>query len=76
MSCGGCSGAINRVLEKQVKSPNAYSVSLEKQQVFVWGPDLPPFENITDVIAKTGKTITKKEVVDEERLQALQAPQA
>jgi len=74
MTCSGCSGAVDRVLKKNVEAPNGYSVSLEKQQVLVWGPTVPPFEVITDKIAKTGKAILSKEVIESsEKLQALQA---
>jgi copper chaperone len=44
---------------------NEYTVSLEKQEVFVWGPSLPPFEIVTEKIAKTGKEIINKEVVED-----------
>ncbi|KAK8849489.1 hypothetical protein IAR55_004823 [Kwoniella newhampshirensis] len=65
MTCTGCSGAVNRVLGKNVTAPNAYHISLPKQLVLVWGPDLPPFETITEKIAKTGKVINSKEVVED-----------
>jgi copper chaperone len=44
---------------------NAFHVSLPKQQVLVWGPSLPPFETVTEKIAKTGKEILAKEEVRE-----------
>ncbi|CAD6569887.1 MAG: Cytosolic copper metallochaperone [Tremellales sp. Tagirdzhanova-0007] len=73
MTCGGCSGAIERVLKKNVVTPNAYTVSLPHQRVLVWGPSLPPFETITEKIAKTGKEILGKEVVqDQAKLAALE----
>ncbi|GHJ85043.1 hypothetical protein NliqN6_1445 [Naganishia liquefaciens] len=65
MTCSGCSGAIDRVLKKNITSPNEYSVSLQDQTVFVWGPaaSLPPFDDVKAKIAKTGKEIlgTKEE---------------
>ena len=52
------------------RAANAFSVSLPTQKVVVWGPDLPPFDDITGKIAKTGKAIQEKEEVkDEKRLQ-------
>ncbi|WWD20114.1 hypothetical protein CI109_104589 [Kwoniella shandongensis] len=65
MTCTGCSGAVNRVLGKNIVAPNAYHISLPKQLVLVWGPNLPPFETITEKIAKTGKVINSKEVVSD-----------
>ncbi len=53
---------------------NSYEVSLSNQRVLVWGPTLPPFEVITEKIAKTGKEILGKEIVEDPgRLVALQA---
>ncbi|KAK4689928.1 hypothetical protein P7C73_g191, partial [Tremellales sp. Uapishka_1] len=66
MTCSGCSGAINRVLAKNIEAPNGFLVSLPKQQVLVWGPSLPPFETVTEKIAKTGKEIQSKEVIEHE----------
>ncbi|WVR08247.1 hypothetical protein IAU60_005294 [Kwoniella sp. DSM 27419] len=65
MTCGGCSGAINRVLGKNVQAPNAYHIDLAKQLVLVWGPSLPPFETVTEKIAKTGKEIQAKSLVED-----------
>ena len=96
MTCGGCSGAIERVLKKNIQSrqsaplvythhslrcrspllslslltlaspANSFIVSLPNQRVLVWGPTLPPFEVITEKIAKTGKEILVKEVVEDQ----------
>ncbi|KAJ9092720.1 hypothetical protein QFC19_008645 [Naganishia cerealis] len=57
MTCSGCSGAIERVLKKNVAPPNEYSVSLEDQTVLVWGPSLPEIADVKAKIAKTGKEI-------------------
>ncbi|WVQ79416.1 hypothetical protein IAT38_001513 [Cryptococcus sp. DSM 104549] len=65
MTCTGCSGAVNRVLGKNIVAPNAYHISLPQQLVLVWGPSLPPFETVTEKIAKTGKVINEKGVVDD-----------
>ncbi|KAL1408306.1 Cytosolic copper metallochaperone [Vanrija albida] len=51
MTCGGCSGAIDRVLKKNIEAPNGYTVSLETQKT------------ITEKIAKTGKEIISKEEI-------------
>lgn len=37
---------------------NEYTVSLENQNVKVWGPSLPSFEEVKAKIAKTGKTVS------------------
>ncbi|KAL7420755.1 Cytosolic copper metallochaperone [Cryptotrichosporon argae] len=65
MTCGGCSGAVERVLKKNIEAPNAFHVSLATQRVVVWGPALPPFDDLTAKIAKTGK-----EVLDKREVQA------
>ncbi|KLT38269.1 hypothetical protein CC85DRAFT_306126, partial [Cutaneotrichosporon oleaginosum] len=42
---------------------NAYTVSLPTQRVVVYGPSLPPFDTVTEKIAKTGKEILSKEEI-------------
>ncbi len=42
---------------------NGYTVSLPTQRVVVYGPSLPPFDTITEKIAKTGKEILSKEEI-------------
>lgn len=42
---------------------NGYIVSLPSQRVVVYGPSLPPFETVTEKIAKTGKEIQSKEEI-------------
>ncbi|KAL5529615.1 hypothetical protein ACEPAG_5600 [Sanghuangporus baumii] len=67
MTCGGCSGAVTRVLTKAKESGagvNSFTVSLENQSVEVHGPI--DFDNLTARIEKTGKKILEKEeVIDE-----------
>ncbi|KAL5489910.1 ATX1 [Sanghuangporus weigelae] len=67
MTCGGCSGAVTRVLTKAKESGagvNDFTVSLENQSVEVRGPI--DFDNLTARIEKTGKKILEKEeVIDE-----------
>ncbi|KAG5930744.1 hypothetical protein E4U53_002141 [Claviceps sorghi] len=54
MSCGGCSGAIDRVLKK-MEGIESYEVSLEKQTArVVTGL---PYEDVLAKIAKTGKKV-------------------
>ena len=36
---------------------NQYEVSLERQNVKVWGPSLPPISTVEEKIKKTGKTV-------------------
>ncbi|KAG7553564.1 hypothetical protein FFLO_02996 [Filobasidium floriforme] len=64
MTCNGCSGAIDRVLKKNIVEPNQYEVSLERQNVKVWGPSLPPFSTVEEKIKKTGKTIKSSRTVE------------
>ncbi|PFH57113.1 hypothetical protein XA68_15488 [Ophiocordyceps unilateralis] len=54
MSCGGCSGAIDRVLKK-LDGVESYQVSLERQTATV--VTNLPFETVLDKIAKTGKKV-------------------
>ncbi|KAJ2965401.1 hypothetical protein NQ176_g10636 [Zarea fungicola] len=54
MTCGGCSGAIDRVLKK-LDGVESYEVSLENQTAkVVTGL---PYETVLTKIAKTGKKI-------------------
>ncbi|KAI0970883.1 iron copper transporter [Xylaria arbuscula] len=56
MSCGGCSGAVNRVLGK-LEGVQSYDVSLEKQEALVvTSPDLD-YETVLKTIKKTGKKV-------------------
>jgi len=63
MSCGSCSGAVDKVLKKIIEKPNDFSVSLKTQRVQVWGPTKPAFEDVKAKIAKTGKQIVEAKVV-------------
>ncbi|KAK5997298.1 Copper chaperone ATX1 [Cladobotryum mycophilum] len=54
MSCGGCSGAVNRALGK-LEGIESYEVSLDTQTAKVV-TDLP-YETVLEKIAKTGKKI-------------------
>ncbi|TFB04496.1 Metal homeostasis factor ATX1 [Trichoderma ghanense] len=54
MTCGGCSGAIDRVLKK-LEGVESYEVSLENQSAKV--VTALPYETVLTKIAKTGKKI-------------------
>ncbi|KEY64983.1 hypothetical protein S40285_02984 [Stachybotrys chlorohalonatus IBT 40285] len=54
MSCGGCSGAIDRVLKK-LDGVESYDVSLENQTAKV--VTALPYEVVLEKIAKTGKKV-------------------
>lgn len=59
MTCGGCSGAITRVLTKAKDTGagvNSFNVSLENQSVEVRGPIA--FDDLTSKIEKTGKKVS------------------
>ena len=60
MTCGGCSGAIDRVLKKLQASNESlasYKVSLEDQTADVMCGDGLPFDEVLGKIKKTGKTV-------------------
>ncbi|KYK54201.1 hypothetical protein DCS_06158 [Drechmeria coniospora] len=59
MSCGGCSGAIDRVLKK-LDGVDSYEVSLENQTAKV--VTALPYETVLEKIAKTGKKINSATV--------------
>ncbi|KAL6906635.1 hypothetical protein GGI43DRAFT_380188 [Trichoderma evansii] len=54
MTCGGCSGAIDRVLKK-LDGVDSYEVSLENQSATV--VTALPYETVLEKIYKTGKKI-------------------
>ncbi|KAF5358346.1 hypothetical protein D9756_001544 [Leucocoprinus leucothites] len=58
MTCGGCSGAITRVLNKakEAGDVSGFDVSLDKQEVVVKSSTLD-YEAVREKIAKTGKEI-------------------
>ena len=58
MTCGGCSGAVTRVLQRaqdKGEGVESFTVSLEDQSVEVHGPI--EFDDLTNRIAKTGKKV-------------------
>ncbi|GAA6022437.1 hypothetical protein JCM11491_005507 [Sporobolomyces phaffii] len=61
MTCGGCSGAIDRVLKK-TEGINSYDVSLETQEVIVRTRAVS-YEDVLAKIKKTGKEVRSGEIV-------------
>ncbi|EPT06174.1 hypothetical protein FOMPIDRAFT_1109992 [Fomitopsis schrenkii] len=58
MTCGGCSGAVERALKKATADGlgvDSYDVSLEKQEVVVKGSI--PYDTLLEKIKKTGKEV-------------------
>ncbi|KAH9031661.1 hypothetical protein EDB85DRAFT_2145997 [Lactarius pseudohatsudake] len=56
MTCGGCSGAVTRVLEKAKKDGvSEYIVDLNTQEVTVKGTI--PYDEVHSIISKTGKEV-------------------
>ncbi|CEH17156.1 copper chaperone taha [Ceraceosorus bombacis] len=60
MSCGGCSGAVTRVLSK-LEGVSSFDVSLETQTVVVKGT--APYDTVLEKIKKTGKEVREGQVV-------------
>ncbi|KXX82320.1 Metal homeostasis factor ATX1 [Madurella mycetomatis] len=56
MSCGGCSGAVERVLKK-LEGVKSYQVSLKDQTAEVIADESLPYEKVLRTIAKTGKKV-------------------
>ncbi|KAL9019315.1 MAG: hypothetical protein Q9185_003393 [Variospora sp. 1 TL-2023] len=60
MTCGGCSGAVDRVLKK-LDGINKYEVSLSSQTADVYADEGLAYETVLEKIKKTGKTVTRGE---------------
>ncbi|KAJ4994223.1 iron copper transporter [Stagonosporopsis vannaccii] len=60
MSCGGCSGAVERVLKK-LDGVKSYNVSLENQTADIVAEDSLSYETVLEKIKKTGKTVKSGE---------------
>ncbi|PNS14867.1 Metal homeostasis factor ATX1 [Sphaceloma murrayae] len=56
MSCGGCSGAVERVLKK-LDGVKSYEVSLEKQTAHIVTEDSLDYATVLEKIKKTGKQV-------------------
>ncbi|KAF2737274.1 hypothetical protein EJ04DRAFT_510381 [Polyplosphaeria fusca] len=60
MSCGGCSGAVERVLKK-LDGVKSYNVSLETQTAEVVTEDSVDYSTVLEKIKKTGKAVKSGE---------------
>ncbi|KAI0298672.1 copper ion chaperone [Multifurca ochricompacta] len=63
MTCGGCSGAVSRALQKAQANDigiSSYDVNLDKQEVVVHGT--APYDDVLAVIKKTGKEVSMDEI--------------
>ncbi|KAM7204815.1 Heavy-metal-associated domain containing protein [Rhypophila sp. PSN 637] len=60
MSCGGCSGAVDRVLKK-LEGVKEYTVSLDDQTAVVTADPSLTYDKVLRTIAKTGKKVNKGE---------------
>ncbi|KAK0651631.1 heavy-metal-associated domain-containing protein [Cercophora newfieldiana] len=60
MSCGGCSGAVDRVLKK-LDGVKSYEVSLESQTATVVANEGLGYDKVLRTIAKTGKKVNSGE---------------
>ncbi|KAJ5689760.1 heavy metal ion transporter [Penicillium macrosclerotiorum] len=60
MSCGGCSGAVERVL-KRLNGVKTYDVNLETQMAIVQTEPTVEYDTVLDAIKKTGKTVNSGE---------------
>ncbi|KAI4122799.1 MAG: hypothetical protein LQ347_006387 [Umbilicaria vellea] len=57
MTCGGCSGAVERVLKK-LDGVKSYDVSLDTQTADVVTEASVGYDTVLEKIKKTGKTVT------------------
>ncbi|CAK45189.1 metal homeostasis factor ATX1 [Aspergillus awamori] len=60
MSCGGCSGAVERVLKK-LEGVKSFDVNLESQTANVVTEPSVPYDTVLATIKKTGKTVNSGE---------------
>ncbi|BCR97624.1 copper metallochaperone ATX1 [Aspergillus luchuensis] len=60
MSCGGCSGAVERVLKK-LEGVKSFDVNLESQTAIVVTEPSVPYDTVLATIKKTGKTVNSGE---------------
>ncbi|KAF2239401.1 heavy-metal-associated domain-containing protein [Viridothelium virens] len=60
MSCGGCSGAVERVLKK-LDGVKSYDVSLETQTADIVTDESLDYQTVLEKISKTGKKINSGE---------------
>jgi len=60
MTCGGCSGAVERVLKK-LDGVKEYNVSLDTQTADITAAESVAYETVLEKIKKTGKTVNSGE---------------
>ncbi|QIW97460.1 hypothetical protein AMS68_002978 [Peltaster fructicola] len=60
MTCGGCSGAVERVLKK-LDGVKSYDVSLDSQTATVTTEPEVNYETVLEKIKKTGKKVNSGE---------------
>ncbi|MCJ1336888.1 Cytosolic copper metallochaperone [Bachmanniomyces sp. S44760] len=60
MTCGGCSGAVERVLKK-LEGVKSYDVSLDTQTANVVAEPSLEYDTVLEKIKKTGKTVNSAE---------------
>ncbi|MCJ1364741.1 Cytosolic copper metallochaperone [Acarospora aff. strigata] len=61
MTCGGCSGAVERVIKK-LDGVKSYDVSLEDQTANIVTDDSVEYATVLEKIKKTGKKVNSAEV--------------
>ncbi|KAH6663389.1 heavy-metal-associated domain-containing protein [Halenospora varia] len=66
MSCGGCSGAVTRVLTK-LDGVKSFDVSLDTQTATVVAAPELTYEKVLQTIQKTGKKVTAGEADGEKK---------
>ncbi|CAI7580355.1 hypothetical protein N7455_007444 [Penicillium solitum] len=66
MTCGGCSGAVERVLKK-LEGVKTFDVSLESQTVNVTTEPTLSYDDVLEKIKKTGKTVNSGEADGESK---------
>ncbi|KAL1586613.1 hypothetical protein WHR41_04568 [Cladosporium halotolerans] len=60
MTCGGCSGAVERVLKK-LEGVKSFDVSLESQTANIVTDDSVDYATVLEKIKKTGKAVNSGE---------------
>ncbi|KAK7730715.1 Cytosolic copper metallochaperone [Botryosphaeria dothidea] len=60
MTCGGCSGAVDRVLKK-LDGVKSHTVSLDTQTAEVVAADSLDYDTVLNTIKKTGKKVNTGE---------------
>ncbi|KAK5019463.1 hypothetical protein BJ546DRAFT_848372 [Cryomyces antarcticus] len=60
MTCGGCSGAVERVLKK-LDGVKSYDVSLDTQSANIVAAETLDYATVLEKIKKTGKKVNKGE---------------